>query len=86
VLSFVGVPLRSALLEADFLTPLQLHHPAIVDHQLDGPIADRAERPHQLLEERSRQGIEGVQSPSCPAERVEVVVMILYTLSIRSSK
>jgi hypothetical protein len=42
---------RNHSIEADFLTPLQLHYPTIVDHQLDRAEADGAERLPQLPEE-----------------------------------
>jgi hypothetical protein len=42
---------RNLSIEADFLAPLQLHYPTIVDHQLDRPKADRAERLPKLSHE-----------------------------------
>jgi hypothetical protein len=39
-------------IEADFLPSFQLHYAAVVDHQLDGAVADRPERLTELLEER----------------------------------
>jgi hypothetical protein len=47
--------LRNFIIEADFLVPLQLHYPAVVDHQLDRAIADCAEGLAELPEERRRQ-------------------------------
>ena len=46
---------RNFNIEADFLVPLQLHYPAVVDHQLDRAIADGAEGLAELSEERRRQ-------------------------------
>ena len=47
--------IRNFIIEADFLVPLQLHYPAVVDHQLDRPVADGAEGLAELSEERRRQ-------------------------------
>ena len=47
--------LRNFIIEADFLVPLQLHYPAVVDDQLDRPIADGAKGLAELAEERRRQ-------------------------------
>ena len=41
-------------IEADFLSSFQLDYPAIVDHQLDGAVADRPEGLTELLKERWR--------------------------------
>lgn len=46
---------RKLSVEADFLTPLELHYPAVMDHELDGAIPDRAQGPLELTEERRRQ-------------------------------
>jgi hypothetical protein len=43
------------MVEADFLPPLQLHHPALVDHQLDRPVTDGLESVPKLPKERRRQ-------------------------------
>ncbi len=39
-------------IEADFLTSFQLHDPAVVNHQLDRPVADRPEGFPELMEQR----------------------------------
>jgi hypothetical protein len=38
-------------IEADFLTSFQLHHPPVVDHQLDRSVADGPEGLTQLPEQ-----------------------------------
>jgi hypothetical protein len=43
------------MLEAHFLPPLQLYYAAVVNHQLDRPIADRLERLPQLPKKRRRE-------------------------------
>jgi hypothetical protein len=47
--------LRKFNVEADFLAPLKLDHPTVVDHQLDRPVADGLEGLPELPEERWRQ-------------------------------
>jgi hypothetical protein len=47
----LALVLRKLSLETDFLVPLELHHPAVMDDQLNGAIADRAERLPELLEQ-----------------------------------
>jgi hypothetical protein len=44
-----------ALFETDFLMTLELHHPAVVDHQLDRAVPDRTKGLPELPEERLRQ-------------------------------
>jgi hypothetical protein len=39
-------------IEADFLASFELDHSPVMDHQLDGPVADGSERLAELVEER----------------------------------
>jgi len=43
-------------IEADFLPSFELHHPAVVDHQLNGSVANGSQGLQQLVKERRRQG------------------------------
>ena len=72
---------RKLMIEADFLPALQLHHPAVVDDQLDGPVADRAEGLPELPEERRRERQLLAGPASGPPGAASSVAMILYTLS-----
>ena len=44
------------MIEAHFLPALELDNPAVVDHELDGPVANRTERLTQGQKERRREG------------------------------
>jgi hypothetical protein len=44
----LSMPMRKFSIEADFLPPLQLHHAAIMDDQLNCAVANRPERLDQL--------------------------------------
>ncbi len=46
---------RNFRIEADFLTPFQLDYPPVVDHELDGAVAQPLEGLLELPEKRRRQ-------------------------------
>jgi len=51
----LAIVLRNVLRHTDFLSPLELYHTAIMDHQLDRAEADRAESCDQFAEYCRRQ-------------------------------
>ena len=47
---------RKLMIEAHFLPALELDNPAVVDHELNCPVADRTERLPKSSQERRREG------------------------------
>jgi hypothetical protein len=69
------------MIYTDFLTQFELDHTAVVDHELDGAVADRLERLPELLEQRRRQRELGAEFGGLGVGRVRA--LILFSPSTR---